>query len=104
MSCHQLFFPPLDLGCPGCGATELEDAALEARGVLYSQATVHAHRDDTETPFTVGEVVLDGGPLIRALLTSDCLALDERVEAIWVQVAVVDEGIVTVEPRFGARP
>ena len=103
VTCAALFFPPLTLGCAVCGSTALDDTRLAAAGELRSFATVHLHRgNDIEAPFTVGEIVLDDGPVIRALLTSnDGFAIGDRVVAEWVVVGVDDEGVESVEPRFG---
>jgi uncharacterized OB-fold protein len=76
---------------------------LRAAGRLYSFATVHLHHGgDLEAPFTIGEVQLDTGPLIRATMASDeaNLAVGDRVHAVW-RVARVDEhGNEVVEPAF----
>ncbi len=70
--CDAVFFPPLGIGCEVCGSTKLEAADLAASGTLHSVATVHLHANPkVETPFTVGEVSLDAGPLTRALLIED---------------------------------
>lgn len=101
-ACSAVFFPPVGIGCPVCGATELEAMALAAAGTLHSQATVHLHRGkDIDAPFTVGEIALDDGPLVRALLTSDALEIGDRVTAEWVVAGTDDDGADKIEPRFG---
>src|SRR4051794_6246176 len=70
--CGTRFFPPFGIGCEVCGApaSALHPASLAAAGVLYSVATVHLHGGkDIEAPFTMAEIQLDDGPLIRATLT-----------------------------------
>ncbi|MFT3855503.1 MAG: zinc ribbon domain-containing protein [Ilumatobacteraceae bacterium] len=100
-SCGAVFFPPLGIGCAACGSTELADAELAAEGDLHSFATVHLYRGkDVEAPFTVGEIVLAGGPVIRAMLTSDDIAIGDRVVAEWAVTGVDDDGAEIVEPRF----
>ena len=66
-------------------------------------ATVHVHRGkDIDAPFTMAEVKLDDGPLIRATLLDvvDIDVIGRRVEAQWIQTHTDDEGVAIVEPRF----
>jgi uncharacterized OB-fold protein len=104
-SCGVSFFPPLTIGCEACGSPDVEEMDLAARGRLHSFATVHRHRSgDIEAPFTIAEIVLDDGPVIRATMTTnDGFAIGDLVEAEWVVNAVDDAGRETVEPRFGRR-
>jgi len=101
-ACGATFFPPLKIGCAVCGSPDLQDTALAARGVLHSSAIVYRYRgDDIEAPFTVGEIVLDEGPVIRATMASnDAAAIGDPVEARWFVTKVSDAGDETVEPRF----
>lgn len=97
-----------------CGALDDRLAAITiaAAGTLHSVATVHLHQGkDIEAPFTMAEVKLDDGPLIRATLLeaigdgeSDVDAIGQRVEAQWVQTRTDDEGDTIVEPRFALSP
>jgi uncharacterized protein len=101
--CGATAFPPLTIGCEVCGSPDLRPVTLAARGALHSFATVHLHRGkDIAAPFTVGEIVLDDGPVIRATLTgNEGFAIGDRVVAEWTVVAVDETGEATVEPRFG---
>lgn len=101
--CSAVFFPPMELGCAACGSSDLIDTHLAATGVLHSFATVHLHRgQDMEAPFTVGEVVLDGGPVVRVILVgNDGHVIGDRVVGEWVVVGVDDADVDIVEPRFG---
>src|SRR6266852_6131224 len=70
--CGYVFFPPQSYGCEVCRSAtdQLEPRALKGEGVLSSFATVHLHQGKgIEAPFTVGVIVLDDGPAIRAVLT-----------------------------------
>lgn len=103
-ACGAVFFPPLGIGCEKCGATadHLNDASLAAAGVLNSVATVHLHNGkDIDAPFTVGEVQLDDGPLIRALMNDavDVSQIGQRVVGAWAVAGQEEDGDV-VEPRF----
>jgi hypothetical protein len=103
-SCHTTFFPALSLGCEVCGSTQLVPIALEATGVLHSVATVHLYQGhDIEAPFAVGEIQLDGGPLIRGTMAEvvERDAIGARVAASWATLRADDEGNDVVEPRFG---
>lgn len=86
LDCGYLFFPPHGFGCEACGALpeRVERAALEGAGVLRSLAVVHRHGGGgIEAPFTVGEIALDAGPMVRAVLTgSEALAIGDRVRSV----------------------
>lgn len=101
-ACEAVFFPPLDVGCAVCGSTQLVGTPLSAAGELHSYATVHLHRGrDIEAPFTIGEVVLDDGPVIRAVLIgNDGYEIGDRMAAEWVVVGADGAGSELVEPRF----
>lgn len=95
----------MTVGCEVCGAREAQLAVtpIAAAGTLHSVATVHLHRGkDIEAPFTMAEVKLDDGPLIRATLLEvvEVDAIGQRVEAQWVETHTNDEGAAIVEPRF----
>lgn len=95
----------MTVGCEVCGAAEdqLTATPIAAAGTLHSVATVHLHHGkDIEAPFTMAEVKLDDGPLIRATMLDvvDVEAIGQRVEAQWVQTHTDDEGAAIVEPRF----
>lgn len=103
-ACGRVYFPPLAIGCEVCGATEehLEPTTLVARGVLHSLAPVHLHFGHPPTPFTVVEVQLGDGPLIRATAAPDAgdLEIGDDVAAVWVVTKVDGQGDETVEPMF----
>jgi uncharacterized OB-fold protein len=104
--CGTTFFPSLSIGCEVCGAGEssLAPVALEATGVLHSVATVHLHQGpDIDAPFAIGEIELDGGPLIRATMHEplNIDAIGHRVDATWFTLRVDEQGDEVVEPRFG---
>src|SRR5262245_4531150 len=72
--CGYVFFPPHDFGCEACGALpqRVEALALAGAGVLRSVAVVHRHGGSSIlAPFTVGEIALDAGPMVRAVLVGD---------------------------------
>ncbi|ARU05549.1 hypothetical protein CCO03_13435 [Comamonas serinivorans] len=68
-ACHEVAFPPQHHGCERCGATHLTDVDLSADGAVLGSAAVHIHaKPYPPVPFTVVEVRLDAGPVVRALL------------------------------------
>lgn len=105
-ACGYVFFPPQSYGCESCGAAgeSLEPVALGGTGVLHSFATVHLHMaKGIEAPFTVGVVVLDDGPTLRALLTARTdagLAIGDRVRSVLVPAGSDESGNEVVELRF----
>jgi uncharacterized OB-fold protein len=94
-ACGYVFFPPQWYGCEVCGAgvDELESKSLAGQGKLSSFATVHLHQGKgIEAPFTVGVIVLEDGPAIRAVLTDKTdagLKIGDDMRA--VLVAAVDD-------------
>lgn len=103
LACGATFFPPLGIGCERCGSQDLSPVTLAAAGTVHATATVHRHAGkDIEAPFTVAEIVLDDGPLIRGLLTEiiDADVIGRRVAGEWVTTGRDDDGNAVVEPRF----
>lgn len=100
-SCGGTFFPPIAIGCEICGATEDSLSAIElaATGVVHSFATVHLHAGEMAAPFTIGEIQLAAGPLIRATLEGSA-TIGARVAAVWSITKVDGNGDDVVEPTF----
>ncbi len=107
-ACGYVFFPPQSYGCEFCGAPteQLEAKSLKGEGALSSFATINLHQDQgIETPFTVGVIVLDDGPAIRAVLThktDEGLKIGDRMRAVVVTVGN-EGGAPANELRF-AKP
>jgi uncharacterized OB-fold protein len=99
-----VYFPPLEIGCESCGAPaeHLLPVPVAAGGTVHSLAQVHLHRGQPPAPFTIAEIQLDDGPLIRAALgpDSDGVAIGDRVSATWVVTATQDDAAEVVEPAF----
>ena len=104
--CGHVAFPPNPYGCEACGA---QPEALEARelagaGELAAFATVHLHPGKgIEAPFTIGVVVLDDGPAVRATLTcptDEGLAIGDRVHSVLTPQGTDGDGNPIVELRF----
>lgn len=104
-SCGAVSFPAMRIGCEVCGAPEssLAPARLAAAGVIHSVATVHMYGGrDITAPFTIAEILLDDGPLVRATLMRVCEpeVIGRRAVAQWAVVRVDEAGGEVVEPRF----
>lgn len=71
-ACKVVAFPPQHYGCERCGNAELVDVDLSPVGVVLGSAEVHIHaKPYPPVPFTVAEVRLDAGPVVRALLNTE---------------------------------
>jgi len=108
-ACGYVFFPPQCDGCEVCGAgkEQLESKSLAGHGKLSSFATVHLHQGKgIEAPFTVGVIVLDDGPAIRAVLTEKTdagLKIGDRMRAVLVAAADDEINAPTDELRFAKQ-
>ncbi len=85
--CSRVAFPPDPYGCEACGALidQLDATELRAAGVVQAVATVHRHhREVPPTPFTVAAIVLDDGPLLKAVLADESAAaqVGDRVRGV----------------------
>ena len=70
--CGNDSFPPQEYGCTTCGAhgDALSTREIPAVGTLVAAAVVHNHAT-FPVPFTMAELKLDSGHVIRALLAGD---------------------------------
>ena len=85
--CLRIAFPPDPYGCEKCGAsaTELDEFELEAKGSVRAVATVHRHHHPSPpTPFTVGVVELVGGPVLKAIVEGEAVAVGDSVIGVLV--------------------
>ena len=102
--CARVYFPPIGLGCEICGAPaeDLLPTMVAATGTIHALAQVHLHQGAPDTPFTIAEIALDAGPLIRAMVhpESPPLSIGVAVTARWNKVGVDDAGVPVVEPAF----
>jgi uncharacterized OB-fold protein len=74
--CELLTIPGEPYACERCGAPHEEhvDTECDSAGRIRAIAVVHRHaRKEPATPFTIVEVELDAGPVIRAQLTGSQL-------------------------------
>lgn len=108
-ACGYVFFPPQSYGCEICGASgdKLQPFALKGEGMLRSFATVHLHSGKAiEVPFTVGVILLDDGPAVRAIIvqkTDAGLKIGARMHAVIVYAAADEGSAGANELRFARR-
>ena len=83
LSCGNVFFPMQWFGCERCGSVNLKERTLTGRGKVLTCAKVHEHRSPgREAPFTVAAVLMEDGPMVRALLdpaTADVTNIGDMV-------------------------
>ena len=108
--CGYTFFPMQTFGCERCGRTgeALQPIELSGWGKLVATAAVYVHSDHKRpTPFVIGTVALDDGPVIRTLLTEAPPANSEkpvRVAAMLVPVESADGNGTALDLRFRIAP
>ncbi len=68
--CEVKIFPPRDI-CPNCGGEAKSSFAFSGRGELFSFTTIYEAPTgfDEASPYTVGLVKLEEGPMVTAQLT-----------------------------------
>jgi len=82
--CGTFAFPAQDYGCVRCGAygESLEHQEIRTNGTLLTFAVVRTHPSHA-VPFTLGDVQLDAGPVVRAQLADETpLTIGLRVRAL----------------------
>ena len=86
LNCGMKHFPPRQV-CTKCRGTEFEPYQFNGNGELYSFTTLRNAPAGFEsfTPYSVGMVRLDEGPLVEAMLTDvneDALEIGMRMEMV----------------------
>jgi uncharacterized OB-fold protein len=102
-ACGHVFHPPHAYGCEKCGRDggATVPTEVDARGVLTAFATVHVH-PKLPTPFALGRVTLDAGPVVEAWLGDEATEamLGARVRATLVEGGVNDAAAPILDLRF----
>jgi uncharacterized OB-fold protein len=106
-SCGYVFFPMQRYGCEQCGrhGDALKAQALSGRGVLLATAVVHIHGDKQRpSPFTIGKIALDDGPVVRTLIADSPseIAPGQPMVAVLLPVGKTEGGQQIVDLRFTA--
>ncbi|AYF77359.1 hypothetical protein D7D52_30055 [Nocardia yunnanensis] len=98
--CGRVYFPPMGLGCENCGAAadKLTETRFTATGVVFAVADVAVPAQGG--PFTIAEIVLDAGPLIRISVHPDSatVRIGDRVTGHWHRSRRQEAGADLVEP------
>lgn len=70
--CGTFAFPAQDYGCIRCGAygENLQGREIRTNGSLVTFAVVRTHPSHA-VPFTLGDVQLDAGPIVRVQLADE---------------------------------
>lgn len=95
--CGHIEFPPQNFGCQLCGrqGDNLEVKPISGQGRLVSSATVNYHPfPDPKSPFTIVEVKLDEGPVVRGMLSSAStshLKPGTELDTVLEKISVDDE-------------
>jgi len=78
--CGYVFFPAQDHGCESCGAppSSLRAMSTPAAGVVTASVIVHTH-PVYPTPFVVGDIALDGEPVVVQAILRDPRRVGDRV-------------------------
>ncbi|GAB2478381.1 hypothetical protein GCM10027082_31670 [Comamonas humi] len=101
-ACGEVAFPPQHYGCERCGSGALADVELAAQGVVLGSSQVHIHtQPEPAVPFTVAEVRLDAGPVVRALLDVGPEAGDWHGRRVHGVLKERGQDPVVLEFRFG---
>ncbi|MGK6310256.1 Zn-ribbon domain-containing OB-fold protein [Variovorax sp. DT-64] len=103
----HITFPPQRFGCQVSGqhGEELTEVLLTGRGRLQAFATVHRHaKPFPKTPFTVVEVLMEDGPVVRGLLSAaECSPLTPGATMVTVLEEAMDaDGNSVRDLRFKA--
>lgn len=96
--CGRVSFPRQSFGCERCGAhgDALAPIEIAASGALASHAFVRKHMgSDIATPYAIGEIRLDAGPVVR------CTLIDGLDEAA-LQTGQAMAGALTHNPKSQA--
>jgi uncharacterized protein len=102
-ACSVVLFPPQRFGCVACGAApeQLRRASIPAAGRVHSFAVVNRHHSHP-TPYTIAEVELDAGPLVRGLL-EDGARLHAGLRVAGKPVQVEGRSELVFVPEEGER-
>lgn len=88
--CNSMILPPRII-CNKCGSTDLKEHHFEGKGVIKTKTVVYVPltRFQDLTPYSVGIIKLDEGPMITGMILGevDKIKIGDRVETVYL-----DEG------------
>ncbi|MBI2075695.1 MAG: Zn-ribbon domain-containing OB-fold protein [Candidatus Aenigmarchaeota archaeon] len=86
--CSALFFPPRAI-CKSCGAEKTESFRFSGNGVIVSYTTIYAAPEGFEksTPYNIGLVKLDEGPVITTQVVDKNVSVGSRVRVVFRKIS-----------------
>ena len=88
--CDNMMLPPR-LICTKCGSTNLKEHCFNGKGTIKTKTVIHVPLTKFQdlSPYTVGIIELDEGPMITGMVLGDItkIKIGDRVEAVYM-----DEG------------
>ena len=88
--CNNFMLPPRMI-CTKCGSTDLKEHCFDGNGTIKTKTVVYVPLTKFQelSPYTVGIVELDEGPMITGMILGDIdkISIGDRVEAVYL-----DEG------------
>ncbi len=88
--CDNLMLPPRMI-CTKCGSTNLKEHCFDGKGTIKTKTVVYVPLTKFQelSPYTVGIIELDEGPMITGMILGDIdkISIGDRVEAVYL-----DEG------------
>jgi uncharacterized OB-fold protein len=85
--CETLMLPPR-LICNKCGSTNLKEHCFNGKGTIKTKTVVHVPLSKFQdlSPYMVGIIELDEGPLITGMVLGDIdkIKIGDRVEAFYM--------------------
>ena len=99
--CSTLYFPQRKL-CLNCGKTEFEESRLSGKGKIASWTVIRAAPSGFESPYSVGVVQLEEGPLLTAQLVGprDKIATGKPVKAVFRRLLQNEDGLIVYGFKF----
>jgi len=80
---------PPRLICTKCGSTNLKEHCFEGKGTIKTKTVVHVPLSKFQdlSPYTVGIIELDEGPMITGMVLGDIdkIKIGDRVEAVYME-------------------
>jgi uncharacterized OB-fold protein len=86
--CKNLILPPR-LICTKCGSTNLTEQCFNGKGAIRTKTVIHVPLSKFQdlSPYTVGIIELDEGPMITGMVLGDIdkIKIGDRVEAVYME-------------------
>jgi uncharacterized OB-fold protein len=85
--CGNLMLPPRMI-CNKCGSTDLKEHCFDGKGTIKTKTIIRVPLTKFQdlSPYTVGIIRLDDGPLITGMILGevDKLKIGDKVEAVYL--------------------